>query len=68
MYLDGGNLLHRITEEDTERLSAAGRLCALIVPRNELMSREFYQQWFVKGHRDENRRSRPKSTDAAEKS
>ena len=66
--LDGGNLLPGIAEEDAERLSAAGRLCALILPRTELMSREFYQEWFVKGHRDEKRRSGLKSTDAAEKS
>jgi hypothetical protein len=66
--LDGGNLLPGLSEEDAEQLSAAGRLCALILPRTELMSRDFYQEWFVKGHRDEERRCRPKSTGASEKS
>ena len=65
--LAGGNSLPRITEEDAARLSPAGRLCALILPRSKLMSREFYQEWSVKGHRDETRRS-AKSTGASEKS
>ncbi len=56
--LDGGNLLPGITEEDAERLSPTGRLCALILPRSELMSREFYKEC----------RSRAKSTEASEKS
>jgi hypothetical protein len=66
--LDGGNLLPGITDKEAERLSPAGRLCALILPRTELMSREFYQAWFVKGHRDEKRCRRPKSAEASEKS
>jgi hypothetical protein len=66
--LDGGNLLPGIAEKDAERLSPAGRLCALILPRSKLMSREFYREWFVKGHRDEKRCRRPESTEAPEKS
>ena len=66
--LDGGNPLPGIAEEDAERLRPAGRLFALILPRSELMSCKFYQEWFVKGQRDEKGRSRAKSTEASEKS